>query len=59
MDVIINSEVYVKQTKEHIRSKLESYLNEWDEVKVHPDVTKEFIVDWVDNLIWAVKDSIK
>lgn len=57
--VIVNNEVFARQTKEHIRSKLEPLLNEWEEVKVHPDVTKEFIIDWVDNLIWDIKDSIK
>lgn len=59
---IINSDVYVKQTKAGIRSKLENDLNEWDEIKDmkdNPDISKEFLLDWIDNLVWKIKDATK
>lgn len=60
--MIINNEVYAKQTKEHIKSQLEPYLNEWEEIKElkdNPELSKDFLITWIGNFVWAVKDSTK
>ena len=49
---IINSEVYVKQTKARIRNQLQTDIDEWKEIKeMYSQVDKNFLKDGIDNLI--------
>lgn len=48
----INSEIYVKQTKTRIRNQLQTDIDEWKEIKeMYSQVDKNFLKDWIDNLI--------
>ena len=48
----INSEVYVKQTKTRVRNQLQADIDEWKEIKeMYSQVDKNFLKDWIDNLI--------
>lgn len=61
MESSINGTVYVQQTKNHIKSQVQPYLDEWKDIqamKDNPDITKEFILDWVSNLIWKIKEAV-
>ena len=62
MEFVVNSTVYEKQTKARIKSELEPYFNEWEEIKKlknDPNLTKEFLLDWIENFVSSAKLSTK
>lgn len=62
MDFVVNNTVYEKQTKERIKSKLEPYFKEWEEIKEikdSSDLTKEFLLSWIENFVSSAKLSTK
>ena len=60
MNYVVNSTVYEKQTKARIKSKLDPYFKEWEEIKElknDPNLTKDFLLDWIENFIATAKSS--
>ena len=56
----INSEIYVKQTKTRIRNQLQTDIDEWKEIKeMYSQVDKNFLKDWIDNLISKIDRATK
>ena len=59
---MVESEIFKAQAKNHIKAQLEPYLKEWEEIKElkdNPELSKDFLMTWIENFVWAVKDSTK
>ena len=59
---MVESEIFKAQAKNHIKMQLEPYFNEWEEIKElkdKPELSKDFLMTWIENFVWAVKDSTK